>query len=358
MPENYEPKLPRAVRQANAASNAELDKLKNPVQPAVVEEPISLAPEIVVPPEVISNPVPQAPAVVTPLRKDDQQSDEELIRLRKMRANFEVTIHDLRRTQDQHDADRAEDRKMLHDQNSMIDTLREENKTLRLQPKVDFNRTELNPDQQEQWDDEDVGVMSSVGKHYAQQAVNQHEIETDARFTELNNQLSDMKGKLESSDQQATNYLGNIFYDSLDKLVPGWEQLQEDSRFSAFLGTKHDYMNLTWGDILTNAAKSGDPMMGSRHAAQIYQKFAGANGLSIQGSQEANSELAHSIVPSDSGGVESVPAEPVKKRYSEAAINRWYRDKAINPKRITPEQADKIEREFHLAYMEGRIDYP
>ena len=161
---------------------------------------------------------------------------------------------------------------------------------------------------------------------------------------------------IEQLQQQISNtgsQVGEVgFTQKLKALVPGFDQLDNDERWVAWL---NEYDPMTRGprrDQAQAAFNSGD----AEAVAHYVSLFRGSVEPVANGKSDRQTELEKQVTPSRSAStVASKSSNNSSKIYSEKELDRgWTKIRDLNSQGKY-DDAEKLEAELTVAYMEGRV---
>jgi len=160
---------------------------------------------------------------------------------------------------------------------------------------------------------------------------------------------------IEQLQQQISNtgsQVGEVgFTQKLNALVPGFDQLDNDERWVAWL---NEYDPMTRGprrDQAQAAFNSGD--------AEAVAHYVGLFRESVEpvanGKSDRDTELEKQVTPSRSASTVTKSSGKDSKVYSEKELNNaWTKIRTLNTQGKY-DDAEKLEAELTAAYMEGRV---
>jgi len=161
---------------------------------------------------------------------------------------------------------------------------------------------------------------------------------------------------IEQLQQQISNtgsQVGEVgFTQKLNALVPGFDQLDNDERWVAWL---NEYDPMTRGprrDQAQAAFNSGD----AEAVAHYVSLFRGSIEPVANGKSDRQTELEKQVTPSRSAStVTNKSSSKNSKVYSERELNNaWTKIRTLNTQGKY-DDAEKLEAELTAAYMEGRV---
>ena len=168
----------------------------------------------------------------------------------------------------------------------------------------------------------------------------------------LEGQLADAKGQVGQVAQVQAQGVTDRFFESLDRRVPGWEQLQATEECQAWLGTRIPGTTATWDNALKNAAASRDTAAVEELFAAFFERHP---HLDPKAKQRPNSrhELERQVAPGKSSATAST--SPSKRIYTGAD----YQTESMRLMRFMQQgkvdEAGRLDAELNAALAEGRV---
>ena len=129
----------------------------------------------------------------------------------------------------------------------------------------------------------------------------------------------------------------------LKELVPNFEQIDTDDAFGAYLNDMDDYSDNIRMDLFQTAVRNGD-VAGT---ARFYKGF--------MESTNKTSVFDEHIMPTGDGADDSDPSRRVKKMFHISEYNKFMDDYSKGRYRGREKEAQKLEKMYDKAYLEGRI---
>ena len=161
---------------------------------------------------------------------------------------------------------------------------------------------------------------------------------------------------IEQLQQQISNtgsQVGEVgFTQKLNALVPGFDQLDNDERWVAWLNEIDPMTRGPRRDQAQAAFNSGD----AEAVAHYVSLFRGSVEPVANGKSDRQTELEKQVTPSRSAStVASKSSNNSSKIYSEKELDRgWTKIRDLNSQGKY-DDAEKLEAELTVAYMEGRV---
>jgi len=161
--------------------------------------------------------------------------------------------------------------------------------------------------------------------------------------------IQDLQSKISNTDNQ----VGEVgFTQKLNALVPGFDQLDSDERWVAWLNEIDPMTRGPRRDQAQAAFNSGD----AEAVAHYVSLFRGSVEPVANGKSDRQTELEKQVTPSRSAStVASKSSNNSSKIYSEKELDRgWTKIRDLNSQGKY-DDAEKLEAELTVAYMEGRV---
>lgn len=161
----------------------------------------------------------------------------------------------------------------------------------------------------------------------------------------LTNEVNSLrKGQSESAEDS--------FYSRLNVLAPGWEAINKDDRFEAWLMEGEGLSGIPRRNFLTNAYDDKD----AETAARYFNNFAAL----LPSPLVQDPTVMGDIVPVNAGGGGPLnqPATPQGTIYSPKSIQQFFKDKGLGKFKGREDVALAIEKDIFAAQKEGRIRVP
>lgn len=160
--------------------------------------------------------------------------------------------------------------------------------------------------------------------------------------------------QLQQQISNTGNQVGEVgFSQKLNALVPGFDQLDNDERWVAWL---NEYDPMTRGprrDQAQSAFNSGDAEAVAHYVGLFRESI---NEPVANGKSDRQTELEKQVTPSRSAStVTNKSSSKDSKVYSEKELDRgWTKIRDLNSQGKY-DDAEKLEAELTVAYMEGRV---
>ena len=193
----------------------------------------------------------------------------------------------------------------------------------------------------EEYGDDLIDFQRRVAKEVSQ--------DYEERFEQQSRVIQDLQSKISNTDNQ----VGEVgFTQKLNALVPGFDQLDNDERWVAWLNEIDPMTRGPRRDQAQAAFNSGD----AEAVAHYVGLFRGSVEPVANGKSDRQTELEKQVTPSRSAStVASKSSNNSSKVYSEKELDRgWTKIRDLNSQGKY-DDAEKLEAELTVAYMEGRV---
>ena len=193
----------------------------------------------------------------------------------------------------------------------------------------------------EEYGDDLIDFQRRVAKEVSQ--------DYEERFEQQSRVIQDLQSKISNTDNQ----VGEVgFTQKLNALVPGFDQLDSDERWVAWLNEIDPMTRGPRRDQAQAAFNSGD----AEAVAHYVGLFRGSVEPVANGKSDRQTELEKQVTPSRSAStVASKSSNNSSKVYSEKELDRgWTKIRDLNSQGKY-DDAEKLEAELTVAYMEGRV---
>jgi len=193
----------------------------------------------------------------------------------------------------------------------------------------------------EEYGDDLIDFQRRVAKEVSQ--------DYEERFEQQSRVIQDLQSKISNTDNQ----VGEVgFTQKLNALVPGFDQLDNDERWVAWLNEIDPMTRGPRRDQAQAAFNSGD----AEAVAHYVSLFRGSIEPVANGKSDRQTELEKQVTPSRSAStVASKSSNNSSKIYSEKELDRgWTKIRDLNSQGKY-DDAEKLEAELTVAYMEGRV---
>ena len=193
----------------------------------------------------------------------------------------------------------------------------------------------------DEYGDDLIDFQRRVAKEQAQ--------EFEGRFEQQAKVIEELQKKISTTDSQVGE---QGFTQRLNALVPGFDQLDNDERWVSWL---NEYDPMSRGprrDQAQAAFDAGD----AEAIAHYVSLFNGSVNPVDTSKSDRQKELEKQVSPNRSASTASTKsAGQSNKIYSAASSEKaWTKIRALNTKG-SYEEAEKLEAELTVAYMEGRV---
>ena len=191
----------------------------------------------------------------------------------------------------------------------------------------------------EEYGDDLIDFQRRVAKEVSQ--------DYEERFEQQEKVIEELRTQVSNTD----NHVGEVgFAQRLNNLVPGFDQLDNDERWVAWL---NEYDPMTRGprrDQAQAAFNSGDAEAVAHYVSLFRESVKPVNG---RGDHQA--ELEKQVTPNRSANSSSKSVGRESKIYSAGELEKgWNKIRTLNTSGKYDDAA-KLEAELTLAYMEGRV---
>jgi len=193
----------------------------------------------------------------------------------------------------------------------------------------------------EEYGDDLIDFQRRVAKEVSQ--------DYEERFEQQSRVIQDLQSKISNTDSQ----VGEVgFTQKLNALVPEFDQLDNDERWVAWLNEIDPMTRGPRRDQAQAAFNSGD----AEAVAHYVSLFRGSIEPVANGKSDRQTELEKQVTPSRSAStVASKSSNNSSKVYSEKELDRgWTKIRDLNSQGKY-DDAEKLEAELTVAYMEGRV---
>lgn len=193
----------------------------------------------------------------------------------------------------------------------------------------------------EEYGDDLIDFQRRVAKEVSQ--------DYEERFEQQSRVIQDLQSKISNTDNQ----VGEVgFTQKLNALVPEFDQLDNDERWVAWLNEIDPMTRGPRRDQAQAAFNSGD----AEAVAHYVSLFRGSVEPVANGKSDRQTELEKQVTPSRSAStVASKSSNNSSKVYSEKELDRgWTKIRDLNSQGKY-DDAEKLEAELTVAYMEGRV---
>ena len=193
----------------------------------------------------------------------------------------------------------------------------------------------------DEYGDDLIDFQRRVAKEHAQ--------EFEGRFEQQAKVIEELQKKISTTDSQVGE---QGFTQRLNALVPGFDQLDNDERWVSWL---NEYDPMSRGPRRDQAQAAFDA--GDAEAIAHYVSLFNGSVNPVEDSKsDRQKELEKQVSPNRSASTASTKsAGQSDKIYSAASSEKaWTKIRALNTKG-SYEEAEKLEAELTVAYMEGRV---
>jgi hypothetical protein len=151
------------------------------------------------------------------------------------------------------------------------------------------------------------------------------------------------------SERQGVNDR-RTYLQTLERMVPGFEQVNSDQRFLAWLDEVDPMTGLNRKAYLEDAYAAFDV----QRTAAIFNSWPGSKAMQAQ-RPSPKAELAKQVAPSAARTASNPTSSPNERVWSMADIDAFYRDVSRGVFRGRDADAQRIEAEIDLAVSQGRV---
>ena len=193
----------------------------------------------------------------------------------------------------------------------------------------------------EEYGDDLIDFQRRVAKEQAQ--------EFEGRFEQQAKVIEALQQKISTTDSQVGE---QGFAQKLNTLVPGFDQLDSDERWVAWLNEIDPMTRGPRRDQAQAAYNAGD----AEAIAHYVSLFNGSANPATNSKSDRQAELEKQVTPSRSAStVTTKSSNSSSKIYSERDLtNAWTKVRTLNTQGKY-DDAEKLEAELSIAYMEGRV---
>lgn len=164
------------------------------------------------------------------------------------------------------------------------------------------------------------------------------------KAAEMDSRLSALEQQVTGVATRTNTNLEQQFYATLNTLVPDWEQVNQDSRWLAWLAE----VDSVYGAARQLALDDAHQRMDVQRVANVFKAFKAAHPV------KSPSSMANQVAPN--GAAAASPAGPVARPVlSTKFVEKYYNDFAKGRYAGREAEAAQIEAEINAAAAEGRI---
>ncbi len=192
----------------------------------------------------------------------------------------------------------------------------------------------------EEYGDDLIDFQRRVAKEVSQ--------DYEERFEQQSRVIQDLQSKISNTDNQ----VGEVgFTQKLNALVPGFDQLDSDERWVAWLNEIDPMTRGPRRDQAQAAFNSGD----AEAVAHYVSLFRGSVEPVANGKSDRQTELEKQVTPNRSASSTAKSVGREAKIYSQGELNKsWNKIRTLSTEGKYDDAA-KLEAELTRAYMEGRV---
>lgn len=171
----------------------------------------------------------------------------------------------------------------------------------------------------------------------------------EARIAELQQHVQKQETTVTHVSAKAEAREEEVFYDTLDRLVPTWETLNVDNNFLTWLNVTDTFTGASRRALLNQAMSAKDV----NRVAAFFKAFA-ETAPGAPSKPTAPSVDAASLISPASVSTGPAPTQPRRGKYwTQAEIEQIYDDRLRG--KITLDQFEALERDALAALSEGRV---
>ena len=316
--------LPKAIqRQADEASAAEAAI----VQQAQQAEVAITNPSQLIPANDAVNATPQEysppPPAPTPSQAEDWQQ-----KYKSLQGMFAQKTSELQAQNRQYESQMTQMQKQL---DALVQTRKQE------EPK---GKAAADPNDVENFGADLVDMV----QRYAERVFQSMSDQFGGKASEMDGRLAALEKQVTGVSNRTDATLEQQFYATLDKLVPDWSAVNEDTRWLTWLAD----VDPVYGAPRQAALDAARNALDVQRVANVFNAFKAAHPAKPQNS------LANQVAPN--GAASAAPnAAPARQILSTKFIEKFYGDLAKGRYAGNEAEAQRIETEINQAAAEGRI---
>lgn len=207
----------------------------------------------------------------------------------------------------------------------------------------------------EDYGDDLIGLIGRV----LQQNLGSTLSDVPSKLAALEGRLQRLEGGVQTVRQQTQEQRYLTFQEELTRILPDWEQINEEAALLDWLENRDTLSGKKYGDLLADAHNAMD----AARVASIFRMYKTGSPASAPPSAgpqpEAPAQPAPHIDPMTLAAPDTSPAAPAPtappagKVWTQAEVDKLYDDK--QKKRITPAQFQQLEADYFKAMAEGRV---
>lgn len=320
VPRQVQAQLERAEALLAEANKPPADLAPEPATPS--PEPAANAPQVTPEP-----PAPAAPVVETPPKQDEKTWEE---RYKALKGMYNKQVPELQQ--------------QVTDLNARLEKALqrlEEAAPAKPQPQAPAAPT-ADPQDVEAFGEDLVNMVKRTAERmFGGAATQMHET-----LSRIDDRLTEVEKRLQGTAHTAQITAEQTFFDKLTKLVPNWEEINEDERFKAWCLESDPVYGVPRQRALQAAQ---DALDADRVAAALHAYMA-----TIAPPQKATPPVDTQVSPRAVGSAPP-PAPTNKPVITTAQVDQFYRDVAQGKYRGREADLQRIEQVINEALAEGRI---
>lgn len=207
----------------------------------------------------------------------------------------------------------------------------------------------------EEYGDDLIGLIGRV----LQQTLGTSLSDATSKLAAFEGRLQRLEGGVQTVRQQTAEQRYAAFEDELGRILPEWNQINEEPALLDWLENRDTLSGKKYGELLASAHEAMD----AARVASIFRLYKTGTPASAQPSAgpqpEAPAQPAPHIDPMTLAAPDTSPAAPAPtappagKVWTQAEVDKLYDDK--QKKRIPPEVFRQREADYMQALAEGRV---
>lgn len=167
----------------------------------------------------------------------------------------------------------------------------------------------------------------------------------EAKFGQIEAELARLKQAMEGTNQHVAATAEQTFFDRVTKLVPGWEKVNADPAFLAWLAEADPVYGVPRQAALTKARDT----LNAEHAAAVFNAFLGPRQAAPKGPDPLEKQV------SPKGAATVAPTAADRSVITQAQVTKFYDEVRRGLYRGNEAEANRIEQLINLALAEGRV---
>jgi hypothetical protein len=321
--------LPPQVQAQLDAANRALEEANNPAPP-VIPDPATPPPEPIsanAPQATPEPPKPAAPPVETPPKQDEKTWEE---RYKALKGMYNKQVPELQG--------------QVTDLTARLDALTRRLEQAPAQPKPqDPPAPTADPQDVEAFGEDLVNMVKRTAERMFGSAARQmHEM-----VSRIDDRLTKVEGELKGTAQTALTAAEQTFFDRLTRLVPNWEEINEDERFKMWCLE----IDPAFGVPRQRGLQAAQEQMDADRVAAFLRAYLGTQPTP----PKATTPPVDTQVSPRAVASAPPPAPTNKPLLTTAQVDQFYRDVAQGRYRGREAEQQRIEQVINDALAEGRI---